>query len=305
MKWQIPAKTFLLGEYAALAEASAMVVTTTPYFELSLRHHDTAPLQGIHPESPAGLWWQKQASAGASLSWYDPYQGCGGLGASSAQFIGSYLASCALKDALPSLNEMLNAYYQCAWNGQGLRPSGYDLIAQAHYGCVYINKHQEHIQTYAWPFKDLSFFLIHTGVKLATHHHLQQVTLPSNRIKQLSTLVDQANEAFTQQNSHAFIECIKHYHQQLKQLNLVAEHSLLLIEELSADSEILAVKGCGALGADIILILTDRHNAKSLHQKLKTQNKKILATETMIAQEHSGSRQSMNVQKINRHIICR
>ena len=29
MKWQIPAKTFLLGEYAALAEASAILLTTT------------------------------------------------------------------------------------------------------------------------------------------------------------------------------------------------------------------------------------------------------------------------------------
>ena len=58
MKWFIPAKTFLLGEYAALAEASAIILTTTPCFELSLS--SKKGLSGIHPKSPAGLWWQQQ-----------------------------------------------------------------------------------------------------------------------------------------------------------------------------------------------------------------------------------------------------
>ena len=36
MKWSIPAKTFILGEYAAIAQRSAILVTTTPYFEVKL-----------------------------------------------------------------------------------------------------------------------------------------------------------------------------------------------------------------------------------------------------------------------------
>ena len=41
MKWRIPAKTFLLGEYAAVAGESAIVLTTSPCFELSLANEAT------------------------------------------------------------------------------------------------------------------------------------------------------------------------------------------------------------------------------------------------------------------------
>ncbi len=95
MKWLIPAKTFLLGEYAALAGQSAVLLTTSPCFELSLSKE--AGLHGIHPDSPAGRWWKENAQSEVGLQWHDPYQGCGGLGASSAQFLGAYLASMYLQ----------------------------------------------------------------------------------------------------------------------------------------------------------------------------------------------------------------
>lgn len=156
MKWLIPAKTFLLGEYAAVAEASAIVLTTTPCFQLS---HNTAPgLVGIHPQSPAGLWWQQQKNIETGLSWHDPYAGIGGVGASSAQFLASYLASRMLQEKRPDMDSMLEAYYQSSWTGKGLRPSGYDVIAQSQHGCVYINRQKEIVQCYNWPFHNLSFF---------------------------------------------------------------------------------------------------------------------------------------------------
>lgn len=57
MKWRIPTKTFLLGEYAALADLGAILLTTPPCFELTLT--ETPGLDGIHPDSPAGRWWQE------------------------------------------------------------------------------------------------------------------------------------------------------------------------------------------------------------------------------------------------------
>lgn len=279
MKWLIPAKTFLLGEYAAVAEASAIVLTTTPCFELSLTSEKG--LGGIHPQSPAGLWWQQQNCSDFGLLWRDPYKGCGGLGASSAQFLGSYLASCHLKNQVPNMETMLQAYYQSAWTGTGLRPSGYDVIAQSQQGCVYINKHQQTIQSFAWPFEDLSFFLIHTGTKLATHHHLKETPLPK-QIDYLSTLVDEAKQAFEQINSGQFIHCINKYHEKLTELNLVAAHSAQLIKQFKEKPEVVAMKGCGALGADILLIITSRPNAPILNKKLITNNWQILATETSL-----------------------
>ncbi len=282
MKWSIPAKTFLLGEYAALEGASALLVTTHPCFEIKLEKDKSST--GIHPESPAGLWWKKQEFIEHELGWFDPYKGCGGLGASSAQFIGSYLASCSLKQIPPTLSNMLEAYYNCAWNGQGLRPSGYDVIAQTQYSCVYINKQKKQIHSYPWAFNDLSFFLIHTGTKLATHHHLQQATLPLNT-QELSAIVDKAKDAFEQSNSSLFIQSINEYHQQLVRLNLITEHSLHLIEELQTYPEVLAIKGCGALGADILLIITLKGQAACFKKNLVSLDKKILASETDLTQE--------------------
>jgi mevalonate kinase len=276
MKWLIPAKTFLLGEYAAVAEASALIFTTEPYFELSLI--DSSTIGDIHPQSPAGLWWQQDNILTKGLFWYDPYYGQGGLGASSAQFLATYMATYTLKNRQFNMQNMLQAYYKFSWTGKGLRPSGYDVIAQTQQGCVFINKQNKIIECFEWPFPDLSFLLIHTGIKLATHHHLQETTLPQ-QVNDLSIIVDQAKKAFTTSNSEQLIDAINKYHYQLNNLKLVAQHSLELINNLKQNTEILAIKGCGALGADIILIVCARYQVLSLKQKLVEKQYSIIATE--------------------------
>lgn len=286
MKWFIPSKTFLLGEYAALAQKSAILITTTPYFELSLTQ--TQGMVGIHPDSPAGIWWQGEQNSAQGLSFSDPYQGQGGLGASSAQFLGSFLAHCKLLHQIPNLNSMLEAYYQCSWAQKGLKPSGYDLIAQSQSGCVYINKTNQKIQSYDWPFKELSLFIVHTGRKLATHQHLQTTTLP-RQINQLSSIGDQAKSAFEHKNSQQLIQAVNQYHQELKQLDFIAPHSLELINQLQSLPEILAIKGCGALGADTLLLLTAQEQAPILQKKLAAQRLRILATEQQITPTNTPS----------------
>ncbi len=286
MKWQIPAKTFLLGEYAALAEASAIILTTTPYFELGLT--DDEGLHGIHSLSPAGLLWEQEYCSNTGLAWLDPYEGRGGVGASSAQFLACYLATCHLKKKKPALNSMLNAYYQSAWKGKGIRPSGYDVIAQSQQGCVYINKYKNIIQTFDWPFKDLSFLLLHTGIKLKTHNHLEETTLPAS-IDRLSNLVDEAKIAFEQTDGTSLIRIVNDYHQMLLGLNLVADHSIRMIQQLKGQPEILAIKGCGALGSDIVLIITLRKDTLLLREKLKMNNWSVLASEENLSQNHNQS----------------
>lgn len=276
MKWRIPSKTFLLGEYAAIAEASAIILNTGPYFELCLTN--TAQRSDIHPQSPAGLWWQRVKQEPYGLSFEDPYQGLGGLGASSAQFLGSYLAGNYLNQSTPTIPELLEAYYESAWSGVGLRPSGYDVIAQSQQGCVYINKQNNSLQSYPWPFKELSFLLLHTKTKLATHHHLQQAALPACT-DVLSLIVDEAREAFEQSNSEQLIHAINLYQHHLNALNLLAPHSLELIEQLKTNPKILAIKGCGALGADVLLLITSKDYAPLLKHQLIAQNTAIIATE--------------------------
>lgn len=252
MKWRIPAKTFLLGEYAALQQAGAIILTTSPCFEVALvegKHSST-----IHPQSPAGQWWATHTIPNYSLEWTDPYHGCGGLGASSAQFIGAYLASCHLLHIKPEKEVLLEAYFQCAWNGEGLKPSGYDVIAQSQSRCVYINREQQITQSFDWVFNDIGFLLLHSNQKLATHYHLRSTQLPTG-LDRLATIVEQGKQAFEQSNSALLIESVNAYQQTLSNLKLTAKHSLEQIEELKKQGSILAIKGCGALGADVLLLL--------------------------------------------------
>jgi mevalonate kinase len=275
MKWRIPAKTFLVGEYAAIASAGAIILTTTPCFELSVAPDDR--VQGIHPNSPAGRWWAHHCSHLPDLSWYDPYQGKGGLGASSAQFLGTYLARCHLLHTRPNYEALLDAYYQYAWQGEGLKPSGYDVLAQSQNHCVYINRQQKLIKSNNWPFKDISFLLLHSGQKLATHRHLKNTVLP-NPISQLSTIVESAQAAFEQANSEKLVEAVNAYQQQLANLDLLAPHSLKQIQALKAQTEILATKGCGALGADVLLLIVPTNYLKSTASRIKAEGWEVLAT---------------------------
>lgn len=277
MIWTIPAKTFLLGEYAALADASAIVLTTTPGFELSLV--DIQDAKSLHPESPAGRLWADYLPDQA-LSWKDPYDGQGGMGASSAQFIGVYLAKCFRKKTLAKLPELLELYYYYAYAGTGLRPSGYDILAQVSKTCVYINKTKSEFKLFDWPFRDISFILIHTGQKLKTHHHLENLTpLSGSLIDKLAKIVDEAKLALIRQDSGAMITAINAYQEQLSNLSLQAQHSLNIINQLKSQVEVLAAKGCGALGADVILLIVKTKDKDQHMQTILAGGWSILATD--------------------------
>lgn len=267
--WSIPAKTFLLGEYVAIAGEAAILLTTSPFFELTLT--GKPGLHGIHPESPAGKWWLEHGQVDVGLQWHDPYQGRGGMGASSAQFLGAYLAS------QQSSVSLLDAYFQSAWQGAGLRPSGYDVLAQSQTGCVVIDRQKGICQSYPWPFKDLDFLLLHTGQKLATHHHLQTAVLPSHLTK-LTSIVDNAKMAFETKESQGIVDAVNAYHHQLARMDLVANYSMQCIASLKKQPDIVAIKGCGAMGADVLLVITQAHQSLALHQHLFEQGWHILAT---------------------------
>ncbi|MGQ3889944.1 hypothetical protein ACQUW5_13040 [Legionella sp. CNM-1927-20] len=274
MKWQIPAKTFLVGEYAALMEAPAIVLTTEPNFELTFKENVSSL---IHPNSPAGRFWCQQGQSLNQLDWVDPYHGCGGLGASSAQFIGAYLAACYLDKKLPNGEDLLHTYYKYAWNGQGVKPSGYDIIAQVQHGCVYIDSFNKTMNCFDWVFKDISFILLHTGNKLATHYHLESMELSPSFVN-FKPLVEQAERAFKECNSEKLITAIDAYQRELTELNLVAPSTLDFLEQFKTNNDILAVKGCGALGMDILLLIVPSNKLSTIVNNLRKEQWLVLAT---------------------------
>ncbi len=279
MTWRIPAKTFFLGEYAALYQGSALILTTTPCFELSLTKHDAKP---FHPHSPAGLFWHDQTFKKPGLIFHDPYQGLGGMGASSAQFIGAYLAAQTHNRELT--NEALwVTYRQYAQAEQGLLPSGYDVLAQTQQQCVYINNAQC-LDTLAWPFPNLSFVLVRSGIKLATHEHLIQQTRALDT-SALSDIVQNAYQAFLHQDENTIINCVNDYQQALVSQHLTLEASLKKLNIWQKKIKALAAKGCGALGADVWLFIVPRKDINHVLHTLRVEQLQILATEENIFQQ--------------------
>lgn len=275
MKWLIPAKTFLVGEYAAVLGGPALVLTTTPCFEVTLvdgNHHE-----GIHPDSPAGQWWASHRIPDKGLMWRDPYEGKGGLGASSAQFLGTYLASCHLLHIKPSHKVLLDAYYQSSWRGEGLRPSAYDLLAQSQHRCVYVNRKLGIMQSYDWVFDDIAFLLVHSGQKLMTHYHLQRISLPDS-MHELSVVAESARTAFEQGCSDQLIAAVDAYQQHLTARGLVAQHSLEHLQALKLKKNILTAKGCGAMGADVLLLIVAKDSLANVSQDLVVDGWNVLAS---------------------------
>ncbi len=275
MIWTIPAKTFLLGEYVALQGGPAIVLTTTPCFEVGVSREQTC--SAIHPDSPAGLLWTK-SNSDSQLTWYDPYQGIGGLGASSAQFLGAYrslgLQQRSKKDTL------LDAYWACSWQAKkGIRPSGYDVLAQDSSGCVYINHHVVSA-SYPWPFRDMAFILLHTGDKLPTHDHLQSISSIrlTNAMTSLISTVLSGKEAFERADSTQLIDAVQAYHQTLTLLDLVADRTQKQLACLKRDLDVLACKGCGAMGADVLFVLVPSDRLLTCKERFNLEGWSVLAT---------------------------
>lgn len=270
----VPSKTFLLGEYVALKGGPILVLTTEPKFKLKATFvpDHAGEVIGIHPESPAGLLFakDKQFYRNYKLEFIDPYRGLGGFGASSAQFI--LLA--ALKHTIDGKEmddyELLDSYIKLAWSGEGMPPSGVDIIAQLHGEICYFWKVQRSLTTYAWPFNQISFAVIHTGNKVSTHIHLKE--LKSVDTSKLESIVLAGKESLKIGDSTHFIEAIECYSQVLAERGLVLKQTQVMLEKLKSHPGILAAKGCGALGADVILVILDTQKQDEVISWIKENN---------------------------------
>lgn len=271
----IPAKTFFLGEYAVLNNAPALIALTSPCFSFVLTPCENFSLGEIHPLSPAGkLALDYQADLGdVLLDFHDPYSGLGGLGASTAQFLAVF------KQLNPSYSHdaLLQSYFHYAWDGKGTRPSGADLIAQDHKGLCFYQK-EKTPEILSWPFESISFLLLRSNQKLATHKHLSTL---NNTIDTVcaSDVVRTAFEAIKQNNALNFITSINEYGDLLETVGLQAPHTLKAKETLIRLPGVKAFKGCGAMGADIFLIIYDKSQEIKLLAELKNTPYPIAADE--------------------------
>ena len=266
-----PAKTFLLGEYVALDGGPSLLLSTGPRFQLTVRSaaaSESGEVRAVsvpwHPASPAGVLFNRHREELSqwSFEFNDPYAGKGGLGASSAQFV---LLYAFLNDwTLPiDLQTLLREYRECAWSGEGTPPSGADVVAQLTGGVTWFDGRSFSAERLKWPFAEIGFTLIRTGVKLATHEHLREGTMAPHST--LRTIVVEARKAFDTGDEMRLIEAVNACALVLRQSGLTAASTTDLLDQMRDNHELFwAAKGCGAMGADVVMTLHARSRAEDV-----------------------------------------
>lgn len=276
----VPSKTFLMGEYAVLHGGPALVLTHGPRFCLQIDQAEEPACEGIHPMSPAGQWLRAHAIdfAKSAVQFLDPHLGMGGFGASSAQFV-----TCFAWSELPEKNwqnfslsvEKLWSQFRNLNHGAGQVPSGADVVAQALGQVTLFSATPFHAQALPWSFADLGVLLIPTGEKLATHEHLRE-RLPVS--EHLLTLARAGASAFLEKKSESFLTAFRRYGEELERLQLVTSHTRGLLAQLASHPAVLAVKGCGAMGADVVAILAKTTDLSVLGDWVRRQGFQIVGT---------------------------
>ena len=130
-------------------------------------------------------------------------------------------------------------------------PSGADLVSQW-LGKVCIFSKPSLAESIGWPFKNLSFALIQTGENLKTWKHLEN--LKQKNFSKLKEISLKALEAVRSSSEPLFLQSIQDYQKALEEQGLTHPSTKKILQQLDSHPEILAVKGCGAMGAEVIVV---------------------------------------------------
>lgn len=262
---KIPSKTYLLGEYIVLDAGPCLILNTPPYFEVNITKEVQETKHTFHPQSSAGLWIQKNAHffENTQIDFFDPHQGKGGFGASGAEFLAVYAAQHGIEKNIDWLEKMLESYWGVVGRTDAILPSGADVVAQAcdsenldpqvSSSVIYWHRAKKQLDNLIWSFPDLSYCLIRSGYKCPTHQNLKKI--PAHIVNEMNQVVEEGYKAFQSKNAPHFVDAIKNYADWMKKEGCLFEKTEELIQLLYRSELIEVAKGCGALGADVILVL--------------------------------------------------
>lgn len=259
IRLSLPSKTILFGEYAVLAGGSAVVLNHAPRFEL---------ISGEGRfEVPKNSPTDRMVNSRSLLGWnfVDPHDGRGGFGASSAQFVFSYaIQTQDLKSGFLSQNDILKLhqeYLKYSRQDEGYQPSGTDLIAQVLGQTTLLKMTEREFVSTPWPWKEVGFAVFKTQNKIPTHAHLKSLS-PTN-FEKLVKLSRLSSEHFNQKNLSGFLEHLAMYSEELMSLGLTLTETQKSVVRLLKLPGVVLAKGCGAMGADVIVTLLQRTAGQS------------------------------------------
>lgn len=266
MKYLIPSKTFLMGEHYALEHGRALIAVHSPCFLFSAEELQLANQKSsFHEKSPAGrLLFMSSSLLQYKMDFQDPHKGAGGFGGSTAEFLGVYATqkkrqSMNEMNSSEGLRELLNTYFKCL----DTQASGLDLLAQTQVPnqvCLVDASHAAiSLRSFKWAFPDIQVEIYKTPLKVKTHEVLSRnIEKPVEKrfAQEFAPLIEMA-KAFEEQSSQGFVAAIKQGYHELFSRDLVCKPTVELCTHLAAQQGVLAVKGCGALGADTLLLVTE------------------------------------------------
>lgn len=261
MIFNVPGKTYLVGEYAVLVGGAALGLATSPFFKID---YGSIKKTQLHSESPAAKLLKAQGRE-IDFSIENPY--VGGFGYSAAEYWAA-----AIPDILknrPHFSDLLKEYKK---NHSG---SGVDLAFQ-YFGRVCLaDPAVQFYQNFSWHFENLDFAAISTGVKVPTHEHLNNLELTV--LKDLPAQSEKVIQAFSRNREFEFLAELRKWADQLQNLGLTTDKSITLRAELEKFSAIKLAKPCGALGADVILVFFAKSQKESVREFLESQQQRIVA----------------------------
>lgn len=278
----------MAGEYLALLGGPALVLSTEPRFRLQVSKSLAHTQNPFHPDSPAGRLWLTDVGFFSQylLRFTDPYQ-IGGFGASSAQFALLH-AFWQLKEEVFGeaerffdWHEMLHDY-RTLGKTEGYAPSGADVVGVCAGGLTWFDRNNGKLQTFAWPFQEMDFFVAHTGRKLATHEHLKNLT--SFDGAKFEAAMNEIQQGLIQLNFENFLNGMKQYRSLLSDKGWVTPFTHETVAALDKNSKILFAKGCGAMGSDVILVICEKCHSKDVRNIIGHMGLQVVADSSQIGQ---------------------
>lgn len=280
----VPSKTFLVGEYLALEQHCGMVINTQPCFELTISAEQPFLFS---KNSPADIFFQEHEALfrHSTFTFVDPYHESGGFGASSAQFVALAMLKKFLENHSNTLSEQdiqdIHQSYLSVIEKNNSRASGIDVVGQC-LGQIAIVDCKHHIyQSHPWPFEQLSLLLFKTPFKIRTHEHVSNVKhIPINA---LNNIFDETKNTFLAGDQDKFLLAVQHYAHVLQQHDLILKEISNFCFLLSRKFPNAVSKGCGALGADVVLVLIDKQQKNDIKKWIEQYEMTFIADEDSLS----------------------
>jgi len=279
----VPSKTFLVGEYSVLVGGPAVLLNTEPRFRAEIKTVGEGLCAGIHPQSPAGRWVRQNRADFESVDFefHDPHRGRGGFGASGAQFLMVWTWSQVAGKNLSDYQSLLEAEkawkdFRSVFEQEANLPSGADVISQFFGGILWTRIAPFAVSSVSWPFLDLEFFILPTGKKIATHTHISN--LDPDGLFELRDRSARVCETLKNSQQTEFIQRLNEFSSELERQGKLADHSRVLVKSLLENENILAAKGCGALGSDVVLAIFEKEKASEVRTLVNDLGLEVLAS---------------------------